>query len=76
MKKVFQLNIKLKDLDFDLYFEDQEAAESTVAILEGTLTNKAKKLLKITAHVCEVHTKETALAQILKGIGLGDLENN
>jgi len=76
MKKVFHLNIKLEDIDFDLYFEDQDTAERTVAMLEGSLTNKAKKLLKITANVCEVYSKDTAMEQILLGFGLADAGKN
>jgi len=70
MKEVFHLNIKIGEIDSDLYFEDQDTAESVAGWLNENLTKDAKKLLKITATFHEVYSKDTAMENILFGMGL------
>ena len=72
MKQVFQINIQTEGLNADFYFESQDAAESAVLFLESLIDKKAKGKLKITANICQVHTKESAIEQMLIGLHLND----
>jgi hypothetical protein len=70
MKQVFRLNIKIGTINEDFFFEDKETAEHTVAVLEKSLTEKAKKKIKIEASVCPVYNKKSAIEDLIKGLGM------
>lgn len=70
MKQVFRLIVQIEDFESDLFFEDQNTAEKTLDILSNLLTDKAKKNLHVKAEIHEIYSKETALEQILKGLGM------
>jgi len=70
MKKVFRLIVKIEDIDVDLYFEDQKTADKTVDFLNKLLTDEAKEKIKYEAEIHEVFSKETAMEQILMGLGM------
>jgi hypothetical protein len=70
MKQVFKLIVKIEDIDVDLYFEDQKTADKTVEFLNKLLTDEAKEKIKYEAEIHEVFSKETAMEQILMGLGM------
>jgi len=53
-----------------LYFEDQKTADKTVDFLNKLLTDEAKEKIKYEAEIHEVFSKETAMEQILMGLGM------
>lgn len=70
MRKVYHLAISIDELKLDVYFEDQETAESMINFIEATISEKAKKRFKYEANVHEVHTRESAMLQIAEGFGM------
>ena len=71
MKHVYHLNIKIsKNANHDLYFENQEIAESVAELLMKSLTEEGRKKIKITANIHEVYSGQTASEQLLIAMGV------
>jgi len=74
MKQVFRLIVQIEDFEADLYFEDQDTAEKTLDFLSNLLTDKAKRKLNIVAEIHEVYSKDTAIEQIIKSLGMNETD--
>ena len=70
MKKIYQLNVQFGKINTDLYFEDKETAESTAAILYGSVKENSIDQLKIIATYHEVLSKETVTEYVRTGLWL------
>ena len=70
MKQVFRLIVQIEGLKVDLYFEDENSVEKTVAFLSNQMTDKAKKKIKFAAEIHEVYSKDTAIEQIIQNLKL------
>jgi len=70
MKKIYQLNVQFGKINTDLYFEDKETAESTAAILYGSVKENSIDQLEIIATFHEVLSKEKVAEYVRTGLWL------
>ena len=69
-KKVFRLNIKFQDKNFDLFFQDQDTADRMIAFLNEGIVKKSDVEITITPTIEKVLSREDTIEDIIKGLSI------